>query len=153
MPMSSPHRRTFRKNDTSKQSSAALTPSDERLKKVSLATSPLQRPERGALAGRLPAFPGGEPEPMPMQPIGFVGVILEAEGNGMKHLQIGTHVKWRWGAHWAHGRIEQVFTARITRTIRGTEVTRNASPEAPAYLITQPRGGVVLKNCNEITEE
>jgi len=71
----------------------------------------------------------------------------------MAHLQIGMNVKWRWGAHWAHGRIEQVFTEKTTRTIRGTQVTRNASPEEPAYLITQPRGGVVLKNGNEITQE
>jgi hypothetical protein len=71
----------------------------------------------------------------------------------MAHLPIGTNVKWRWGAHWARGRIEQVFTEKTTRTIRGTQVTRHASPEAPAYLVTQPRGGVVLKNGNEIIPE
>ena len=88
-----------------------------------------------------------------MQPIGYICVLLYSEDLGMAHLKIGTNVKWRWGAHWAHGRIEQVFTEKTTRTIRGTQITRNASPEVPAYLITQPRGGVVLKNGNEITEE
>lgn len=71
----------------------------------------------------------------------------------MTHLQKGMNVKWRWGAHEAHGRIEQVFTQKTTRTIRGTTVTRNASPEEPAYLITQPRGGVVLKSGSELIPE
>lgn len=71
----------------------------------------------------------------------------------MVKLQLGTNVKWRWGAHWAHGRIEQVFTEKTTRTIRGTQVTRIASPEEPAYLITQPRGGLVLKSGSEIIRE
>lgn len=38
-------------NDISNRSSAALTPPDERIKKVSLVTSLLRRPELGALAG------------------------------------------------------------------------------------------------------
>lgn len=69
----------------------------------------------------------------------------------MAHLQIGTNVAL--GRALAHGRIEQVLTEKTTRTIRGTQVTRNASPDKPAYLITKPRGGVVLKNGNEITQE
>lgn len=90
---------------------------------------------------------------MSLQPIATNDVPIKNKDKGMTHLPIGTNVKWRWGAHWAHGRIEQVFTEKTTRTIRGTQVTRNASPEKPAYLITQPRGGVVLKNGNEITQE
>ncbi len=65
----------------------------------------------------------------------------------------GTDVTWRWGAHEAHGRIEQVFTEPVTRTIKGTEVKRNASPENPAYLVTQPRGGYALKSHSEVTVE
>lgn len=65
-------------------------------------------------------------------------------------LREGTEVTWRWGAHTAKGRIEQVFTEAVTRTIKGTEVRRNASPENPAYLVTQPRGGYALKSHSEL---
>jgi hypothetical protein len=64
-----------------------------------------------------------------------------------------TKVTWRWGAHRARGRIEQVFIEPVTRTIKGTEVRRNASPENPAYLVTQPRGGYALKSHSELEED
>ncbi len=67
--------------------------------------------------------------------------------------QPGTDVTWRWGAHVARGRIEQVFTEPVTRTIKGTEVRRNASPENPAYLVTQARGGYALKSHSEVKAE
>lgn len=70
-----------------------------------------------------------------------------------KALAPGTDVSWRWGAHVARGRVEQVFTAPVSRTIKGTEVKRNASPENPAYLVTQPRGGYALKSHSEVTVE
>jgi hypothetical protein len=70
-----------------------------------------------------------------------------------KILQEGAEVSWRWGAHIAKGRVEQVFTEPVTRTIKGTEVRRNASPENPAYLVTQPRGGYALKSHSELKEE
>ena len=65
----------------------------------------------------------------------------------------GTDVSWRWGAHVARGRVEQVFTAPVSRTIKGTEVRRKASPENPAYLVTQPRGGYALKSHSEVEVE
>jgi len=65
----------------------------------------------------------------------------------------GTDVTWRWGAHKAEGRVEQVFTEPVARTIKGTEVRRNASPENPAHLVTQPRGGYALKSHSELEEE
>lgn len=68
-------------------------------------------------------------------------------------LHKGAEVTWRWGAHTARGRVEQVFTEPVTRTIKGTEVRRNASPENPAYLVTQPRGGYALKSHSELEEK
>lgn len=62
----------------------------------------------------------------------------------------GTDVTWRWGAHTAKGRVEQVFTEPVTRVIKGTEVRRNASPDNPAYLVTQARGGYALKSHSEL---
>ena len=65
-------------------------------------------------------------------------------------LKPGTDVIWRWGAHRARGRIEQVFTRPVSRTIKGTRVRRNASPDRPAYLVTQPKGGYALKSHTEL---
>ena len=62
----------------------------------------------------------------------------------MAHLKIGTNVKWRWGPIGPMVGSSR-FLRRSTRTIRGTQITRNASLEEPAYLITQPRGGVVSR--------
>jgi hypothetical protein len=67
-----------------------------------------------------------------------------------QHLKPGTDVSWRWGAHRARGRVEQVFTKPVSRTIKGTRVRRNASQEKPAYLVTQPDGGYALKSHTEL---
>ena len=65
-------------------------------------------------------------------------------------LKPGTDVTWRWGAHHARGRIEQVFTKPVSRTIKGTRVRRNASEAKPAYLVTQANGGYALKSHTEL---
>lgn len=62
----------------------------------------------------------------------------------------GSKVSWTWGAHEAHGKIIERFTSRVTRTIKGTEVTREASPKEPAYLIEQEDGDHVLKSRSEL---
>ncbi|MBN9457932.1 MAG: DUF2945 domain-containing protein [Bosea sp.] len=62
----------------------------------------------------------------------------------------GIEVTWRWGAHRAYGRVEQVFTRPVSRTIKGARVRRNASDENPAYLVTQPKGGYALKSHSEL---
>jgi len=62
----------------------------------------------------------------------------------------GSKVRWTWGAHEAHGKIIERFTARVTRTIKGTEVTREANPKEPAYLIEQEDGDQVLKSRSEL---
>ncbi|MGV3575886.1 MAG: DUF2945 domain-containing protein [Devosia sp.] len=62
----------------------------------------------------------------------------------------GSKVSWTWGAHEAHGKIIERFTRRVTRTIKGTEVTREASRKEPAYLIEQEDGDQVLKSRSEL---
>lgn len=62
----------------------------------------------------------------------------------------GSKVSWTWGAHEAHGKIIERFTRRVTRTIKGTEVTRDASRKEPAYLIEQEDGDHVLKSRSEL---
>ena len=71
----------------------------------------------------------------------------------MAGLRKGSKVRWAWGAHEAHGQIVERFTARVTRTIKGTEVTREASSKEPAYLIEQADGDQVLKSRSELSRD
>ena len=65
-------------------------------------------------------------------------------------IHIGDTVRWTWGEHQATGTVSERFTERVTRTIKGTEVTREASEDEPAYLIEQDDGDEVLKSSSEI---
>ena len=66
---------------------------------------------------------------------------------------VGTKVKWKWGTGWGHGQVEESFTEKVTRTIEGNQVTRNASEEEPAYLIEQDDGDRVLKSHSEVEKD
>ena len=68
-------------------------------------------------------------------------------------LRKGSKVSWKWGAHTAHGKIVERFTEKVTRTIKGSEVTRDASKEEPAFLIEQEDGDQVLKSASELEAE
>nr|WP_296769823.1 DUF2945 domain-containing protein [Rhodococcus sp. (in: high G+C Gram-positive bacteria)] len=67
----------------------------------------------------------------------------------MTHRQ-GTTVKWNWGQGTGEGTIVEVHTEKVTRTISGSEITRNGSKETPAYLIEQSDGQRVLKLDSEV---
>ncbi|MBK1828508.1 DUF2945 domain-containing protein [Haloferula rosea] len=62
----------------------------------------------------------------------------------------GTNVSWSWGNGTAKGEVTEVFHEKVTRTIDGNEVTRDASEEEPAYLIRQDDGAQVLKSASEV---
>ncbi|WP_371395340.1 DUF2945 domain-containing protein [Fretibacter rubidus] len=62
----------------------------------------------------------------------------------------GTTVKWSWVNGTAKGEITNVYTQKITRTLKGTEVTRDADDDCPAYLIEQDDGDEVLKSHSEV---
>jgi hypothetical protein len=64
----------------------------------------------------------------------------------------GDRVRWKWGQHWAYGRVEERFNDRVSRTIKGSEVTRNASEDEPAYLIEQEDGDQILKSQSELSD-
>lgn len=64
--------------------------------------------------------------------------------------KVGDRVKWKWGEGYGEGKITERFTDKVVRTIDGTEVTRNASDDEPAYLIEQDDGDRVLKSHSEI---
>ena len=64
----------------------------------------------------------------------------------------GTHVEWNWGNGKGRGKITKVYKQKITRTLKGNEVTRDASEDEPAYLIEQNDGDEVLKGHSEISK-
>ncbi|WP_420452153.1 DUF2945 domain-containing protein [Ilumatobacter sp.] len=65
-------------------------------------------------------------------------------------IHIGDTVSWNWGDSTASGEVTERFTEKVTRTIKGTEVTRDASEDEPAYLIEQEDGDRVLKSSSEL---
>ncbi|CAM3214374.1 DUF2945 domain-containing protein [Paracoccus nototheniae] len=65
-------------------------------------------------------------------------------------LRKGTKVAWDWAGHTASGKITQIFTRDVERTIKGSTITRKASASDPAYLIEQTDGDQVLKGRSEL---
>ncbi|MEL7274394.1 MAG: DUF2945 domain-containing protein [Pseudomonadota bacterium] len=70
----------------------------------------------------------------------------------MSGYDTGTKVEWNWGNGKGTGKIDEVFTQKVTRTIDGNEVTREASDDEPAYLIKQDDGDSVLKSHSELSK-
>ncbi|MBB3711262.1 hypothetical protein FHS00_000824 [Limimaricola variabilis] len=64
----------------------------------------------------------------------------------------GDKVTWNWANGTGSGKITKVYTRKITRTIKGSEITRNASEDEPAYLIEQEDGDEVLKSGSELSK-
>ena len=62
------------------------------------------------------------------------------------------HVTWKYGSGTASGQIVDSFKEKVTKTIKGTEVTRNATEEEPAYLVKQEDGDEVLKSESELSK-
>lgn len=63
----------------------------------------------------------------------------------------GQYVNWNWGSGTAKGKIAERFERKVTRTLKGTEVTRGGSDDNPAYLIRQDDGDEVLKLGSELS--
>jgi hypothetical protein len=53
---------------------------------------------------------------------------------------VNTKVEWEWGSGTGQGKIREVFTERGSRTIKGNEVTRNATEDDPAYRSSRTTG-------------
>lgn len=64
--------------------------------------------------------------------------------------EIGDRVQWNWGEGTGTARVQEIFNERVTRTISGAEVTRNATEDEPAYLLQQEDGSRVLKSASEL---
>ena len=63
----------------------------------------------------------------------------------------GQYVTWSWGQGTAKGQIKERFEREVTRTLKGTEVTRDGDADNPAYLIKQDDGDEVLKLGSELS--
>ena len=62
----------------------------------------------------------------------------------------GTKVKWSWGNGTAEGTVQSTFTKKVTRTIKGNEVTRDGEEGNKALYIKQEDGDAVLKLESEV---
>ncbi|WP_027880410.1 MULTISPECIES: DUF2945 domain-containing protein [Mesoflavibacter] len=62
----------------------------------------------------------------------------------------GSKVKWKWGSGTAIGKVQETYTKQITKTIKGTDVTRDGTTNNKALYIKQDEGDYVLKLENEV---
>lgn len=70
----------------------------------------------------------------------------------MAKFETGQDVKWEWGNGTGTGTVKQIYTDRVEKTIDGSDITRNADEDNPAYLIEQEDGDRVLKSESELSE-
>ncbi|WP_299257728.1 DUF2945 domain-containing protein [uncultured Aquimarina sp.] len=68
-------------------------------------------------------------------------------------IQRGSKVSWKWGQGKAEGKVEETFIQKVTKTIKGTEVTRIGEKGNKALFIKQDDGDYVLKSENEVEHE
>ena len=65
-------------------------------------------------------------------------------------IRTGTTVSWAWGSARAEGKVVAIHRDTVTRTIKGSRITRHGSREDPAYEIEQDDGTSVLKLRSEV---
>jgi Hypervirulence associated proteins TUDOR domain len=63
---------------------------------------------------------------------------------------VNTKVEWEWGSGTGQGKVREVFTERVSRTIKGSKITRKATEDDPAHLIEQGDRDRVLKSHSEL---
>ncbi len=66
--------------------------------------------------------------------------------------RVRQHVKWNHADNIAEGQLKETFTEKVTRKIKGHEITRNATEDEPAYLVVQADGDQVLKSESELSK-
>jgi len=68
----------------------------------------------------------------------------------MTKFEPGTAVQWKWYGSLIEGVVEEVFTTRVVRELKGSRIVRNGSPENPAYLVRSDAGNQALKLGSEL---
>jgi hypothetical protein len=65
-------------------------------------------------------------------------------------IQKGSKVEWKWGNGTATGKVQETYTKDVTKTIKGTDVTRKGESGNKALYIKQDDGDHVLKSESEV---
>ena len=65
-------------------------------------------------------------------------------------IQKGSEVKWKWGNGTAKGKVEETYMKKVTKTIDGSEITRDGEEGNKALYIKQDDGSKVLKLESEV---
>jgi hypothetical protein len=65
-------------------------------------------------------------------------------------MNVGDSVRWPWGSGTATGTVKEVITESVTRTLKGSEISRHGTPDDPALYIEQEDGDGVLKLTSEV---
>lgn len=65
-------------------------------------------------------------------------------------IRTGTRVTWSWGNGTVEGKVTEVHHDKVTRSLTGSEITRNGSDDDPAYVIETNAGAQVLKLRSEV---
>lgn len=71
---------------------------------------------------------------------------------GEKQIRTGSQVSWDWGQGTAEGKVQEIYREKITKEIKGSEITRKGTQDNPAYLIEQKDGTKVLKLRSELNQ-
>ena len=64
----------------------------------------------------------------------------------------GSQVSWSWGSSTATGKVTEIHREKVTRSSKGSDITRNGSDDDPAYVIEQDDGTTVLKLRSEVEQ-
>ncbi|HSJ68778.1 MAG TPA: DUF2945 domain-containing protein [Anditalea sp.] len=62
----------------------------------------------------------------------------------------GSNVKWKWGSGTAEGKVLDTYDKEVSKTIKGSKITRKGSSDDKALYIEQSDGDKVLKLESEV---
>lgn len=65
-------------------------------------------------------------------------------------IKIGTNVIWKWGSGNATGKVIETYSEDVTKTIKGSKITRKGEKNNKALYIEQEDGDKVLKLESEV---
>jgi len=65
-------------------------------------------------------------------------------------LSKNSKVTWQWLGRPIHGVVKEVYDHKVTRNIKGSNITRNGTKENPAYLVESDAGNLALKLGTEL---
>ncbi len=66
---------------------------------------------------------------------------------------VGTKVKWSWYGRSIHGKVEEVMTETVSKTIKGKKIARHGTLKDPACLVKSDAGNLALKLASELEED